>query len=127
MGKFRKIEIDDKMPCNKDMEPLIPKCDNLEEIWPAIITKAIIKLFSYKLNSYKNPENIIGDVQIIHALTGYFGEVANIRNSKFDIKKNLLKINICNKETNTSFSNGEEKYFILCFNFKGVIIIHICR
>jgi len=74
MGKYRKIEIDDRMPCNKNEVPIIPKCVVLEELWPAILTKAIIKLFSYKykLNDYLY--ETIGDISIINVLTGYIGE-----------------------------------------------------
>ena len=35
MGKPRKIEIDDRIPCSKDGEYILPRCQNLCEIWPA--------------------------------------------------------------------------------------------
>ena len=87
MGKYRKIEIDDTMPCGKYDEMLLPKCQNLEELWPCLISKALIKMFSYK---YKT-KNItmwedVGDVSFITALTGYIGEKLLTKNegkSKF--------------------------------------------
>ncbi len=68
------MEIDDRMPCSRFDELMTPKCDNLDELWPAILTKALIKLFSfkYKLNDYFY--ETVGDCSIIHALTGYIGE-----------------------------------------------------
>ena len=77
MGKYRKIEIDDRMPCGKNDELLLPKCENDEEIWPAIITKAILKLFSYKFKCDDYFYEQIGDSSIIYALTGYIGEKLN--------------------------------------------------
>ena len=74
MGKFRKIEIDDKFPCDKKTyECYFPQCENLCEIWPWILTKAIIKLFSYKYRNdyFENEENY--DLSPFYALTGYFG------------------------------------------------------
>jgi len=92
MGKPRKIEIDDRIPCNKNEEPLLPKCDNCEELWPAIITKALIKLFSYKFKTYTKRESIIGDIQIIYALTGFFAELVDMSNPSFDFKKYFGKV-----------------------------------
>jgi len=93
MGKPRKIEIDDTMPCNKNEEPLLPKCENWEELWPAIITKAILKLFSYKFSTYTKPESIIGDIQILYALTGSFAELIDINKKDSDYRKYFEKIN----------------------------------
>jgi len=74
MGKYRKIVIDDTMPCNKNDDLLTPRCESLEEIWPGLLTKALLKLFTYKykLNDYFCEE--IGDSSIMYALTGYIGE-----------------------------------------------------
>ena len=58
---------------------LLPKCSNLEEIWPNILAKALLKLFSYK---YKTTNlqmwEDVGDVSFIYALTGYIGERLNL-------------------------------------------------
>lgn len=83
MGKFRKIEIDDRMPCNYFEEFLLPRCDSIEELWPALLTKALLKLNSYKLT--KNEEgrknsnfNEVGDISILYALTGKIPEHLNL-------------------------------------------------
>jgi hypothetical protein len=47
MGKERKIEIDDKMPTVVKKNCLFPRTVDKSEIWPMLLTKAIIKLSSY--------------------------------------------------------------------------------
>ena len=69
MGKMRKIEIDDRMPLSQNDEFFFPRCESLEELWPALLTKALIKLYSYKIISNKFYE--IGDAEPFYALTGY--------------------------------------------------------
>jgi len=121
MGKPRKIEIDDRMPCNRKMDPLFPRCQQLEELWPAIITKAILKLFSYKISSLQTQECIIGDTQIIHALTGYYGEIVKMQNNEslinYDTKNYFKKIEITNLENTSDLQKEKEKNFILFFNY----------
>ena len=82
-GKLRKIEIDDLMPCSKYDQFYLPRCEMLEEIWPAILTKALIKLYSFKIvsNSFKE----CGDYSPFYALTGYIPEM-------IDINKKLFKM-----------------------------------
>ena len=69
MGKMRKIEIDDRMPVSNNDEFFFPRCEALEELWPALLTKALVKLYSYKIISNKYYE--IGDLEPFYALTGY--------------------------------------------------------
>ena len=74
MGKYRKIEIDDRFPVNKEtFENYFPQSVNKNEIWPMIFTKALIKLYSYKYKclNYENEE--IGDCSILYSLTKYLG------------------------------------------------------
>jgi len=82
MGKFRKIEIDDRMPCGKFDEFLLPRCESIDELWPAILTKAIIKLFSYKSNRIKFQRdkfyNEVGDISVLYSLTGFIPEHLNL-------------------------------------------------
>jgi len=92
MGKYRKIEIDDRMPCSKYDELLTPKCENIEELWPAIISKALIKLFSYKYKLTDYFYDNIGDCSIIYALTGYIGETLEVKQFN-EGKLNKLIIN----------------------------------
>ena len=78
MGKYRKIEIDDRFPVNKETyENYFPQTVNKNEIWPLIFTKALIKLYSYKYkcDSYEKEE--VGDCSILFSLTKYIGVKIN--------------------------------------------------
>ena len=92
MGKFRKIEIDDLILCNRnDYEIYFPQCENINEIWPFLLTKALIKLFSYKyrIDLYDNEE--IGDFSHLYALTSYTSvEFKNIYIDNIEEKKKVL-------------------------------------
>ena len=114
MGKPRKIEIDDRIPCSKDGEYIFPRCQNLCEIWPALYTKALLKLniFKVKHPSYwHNEENV--DTNFIYAMTGYHAEIIQGLDKEDQIQ-NLLTINL----NDDNFLN--KKKYILCLNlYKG--------
>jgi len=107
-GKPRKIEIDDLMPCNKDLCCLLPRCQTLEELWPVIISKAILKLFSYKFKLQKDSNCIIGDVQIIHALTGFYSNVIDINDKNTEIDKYINKIELKSIEDINKNNNNKD-------------------
>ena len=88
MGKMRKIEIDDRMPVSNNDEFFFPRCETLEEIWPALLTKALVKLYSYKIISNKYYE--IGDLEPFYALTGYIP--AMLKEIKIDNSNKQLNI-----------------------------------
>ena len=93
MGKLRKIEIDDRMPVSFNDEFFFPRCESLEEIWPALLTKALIKLYSYKIISNKYYE--IGDSEPFYALTGYIPTILK----EIKIQETNNKINLGNNES----------------------------
>ena len=73
MGKERKVVIDDLIPFTYEDEFIFPGCENIREIWPVLLTKALIKLNIYKYrhpNYYRNEE--FNDVSIIYNLTGKY-------------------------------------------------------
>ena len=73
MGKERKVVIDDLIPFTYDDEFIFPGCENIREIWPVLLTKALLKLNIYKYrhpNYYKNEE--FNDVSFIYNLTGRY-------------------------------------------------------
>ena len=110
MGKPRKIEIDDRIPCSKEEEYIFPRCQNLCEIWPALYTKALLKLniFKVKHPSYwHNEENV--DINFIYAMTGYHAEIIQGLNREDQIQ-NLLMSNL----NDDNFLN--KKKYILCLN-----------
>ena len=105
-GKLRKIEIDDRMPLDKYDRFYFPKCDNLEEIWPAILTKALIKLYSYKIVSSNFKE--CGDYEVIYSLTGLIPENIDLIGEK-NLYKMFENFNEEKKENNNEDEKNEEK------------------
>ena len=82
MGEERKIEIDDKFPVNKTtFEPFLPQSELPYELWPLILTKAIIKLYSFNYRSDNYEFNEVGDNSILYSLTKYIG--IQLSNDKF--------------------------------------------
>lgn len=47
-GKERQIEIDDRVPCDYKGKPLFARTLNINEIWPQLLMKALLKVYSYK-------------------------------------------------------------------------------
>jgi hypothetical protein len=74
MGQFRKIIVDDNIPCDEEGIPLLPMSHNIAEIWPLILSKALLKVCSFGL-SPRSPE--IPEFHIVTALTGWLPEVLN--------------------------------------------------
>lgn len=80
-GSCVKVDIDDRAPIDCSFEFAFPRCDMIEELWPSILTKALIKLYS---SIYINPNyeiEAIGDSSLIYSLTGYLGERCIINKS----------------------------------------------
>ena len=102
MGKYRKIEIDDKFPVNKETyENYFPQTENRNEIWPLILTKALIKLYSYKYKCDKYEQEEIGDCSVLFSLTKYMGVKLNDK-TFFDYLDNLQKKQLTEKEEEKS-------------------------
>ena len=94
MGKPRRIDIDDRMPCDINGEYIFPRCEDLGELWPALFTKALLKLNIYKVKHpfySKYEENV--DTSYIYALTGYHTEIIKNLNQESEIQ-NLLYTNL---------------------------------
>jgi len=63
------------MPCDNKRRLLFPRTVNNFEIWPHILLKAILKVYSYKwfsANSNFDPE--VGDGSIVYSLSGLIPE-----------------------------------------------------
>lgn len=111
MGTYRKIEVDDRMPCGRYEEFLLPRCDKLEELWPAILTKALIKLFSYKFNNINYSIEEIGDSAIIYALTGYVGEKMQLSSFMKDKTEEKEQNDLSEIKKMMKFVTTDERYF----------------
>ena len=112
MGKARRIDIDDRMPCTIDGEFIFPKCEKINELWPALFTKALMKLNVYKIRHpfyIRKEENI--DISYIYALTGYHAEI--IESGKNDDEA-LMKIFVNNLDDECYL---KKKKYLLCLNY----------
>ena len=74
VGKWRKVIVDDMIPCNEEDMPLLPTSSNQNEIWPLILFKALLKVTALCL-SPRSPE--IPETEIVTALTGWMPEYLN--------------------------------------------------
>ena len=110
MGKARRIDIDDRMPCNQNGEFIFPRCEDLGELWPALLTKALLKLNIYKVKHpfYSTYEENV-DTSYIYALTGYHTEIIQGLDKEPEIQ-NLLYTNL----SDDNYLN--KKKYILCLN-----------
>jgi len=75
MGKERRVEIDDRMPCSDKGQPIFPRTCDHDEIWPQLLMKALLKVYSYKwyaANCHYDSE--IGDGSVVYSLTGLIPE-----------------------------------------------------
>jgi len=70
-GKWRKIVVDDSIPCDEDGSPLLIVSDNPNEIWPLIISKALLKLSALSLSSRSSE---IPEWHVITGLTSWMPE-----------------------------------------------------
>lgn len=92
LGEERLVEIDDRMPCNSKGHIMLPHSDHPFEIWPALLTKAIIKLYSYQWTYKDNCENEVGDASIVHALTGLLPEKIDLNNFQVEKWQNVKRL-----------------------------------
>lgn len=93
LGEERLVEIDDRMPCDAKGHVMLPYSENRFEIWPALLTKAIMKLYGYQWAYNDNCESEVGDPAIVHALTGLLPEkvdLTNFQSEKWQLLKRLL-------------------------------------
>lgn len=75
MGKERLVEIDDRMPCSNKGQPILPRTTDHNEIWPQLLTKALLKVYSYKWYAANcQYDSEIGDGSIVYSLTGLVPE-----------------------------------------------------
>ena len=110
-GKPRKVIIDDRMPCNINSEYILPQCEVLEEIWPAIFFKGLTKLNMYKIRhpSYYFKEEFM-DTNLIYALTGMQVITLDLNVNLLTLFKNKF---IITEEKEKDKDKNEKKFFAL--------------
>ncbi len=82
-GKERLVEVDDRMPCDSKKRLLFPRTVNNFEIWPHLLLKALLKVYSYKWfadNAIYDPE--VGDGSLVYSLTGLIPERITFKNAE---------------------------------------------
>ncbi|CAH7315332.1 Adgb [Phodopus roborovskii] len=89
MGCWRKITIDDFFPFDEDNNLLLPTTTYEFELWPMLLSKAIIKLANVDIHVAQRRE--LGEFTVIHALTGWLPEVIPLHSGYVDRVWDLLK------------------------------------
>lgn len=97
-GTIVKVIIDDTMPIDSNTGNFIlPQCNSLEEMWPYLITKSILKLYSHRIISINNGldtlENFLSDTSVIYSLTGYLGEKILLKGNVFTLENSFSQKN----------------------------------
>ena len=103
MGKERKVVIDDLIPFTYEDEFIFPGCENVREIWPVLLTKALLKLniYKYRHPSYFRNEEF-NDASLIYNLTGKYVFIFPL----YEPQINLL----LNQEYNELINKFNSKY-----------------
>ncbi|TRY99192.1 hypothetical protein DNTS_001990 [Danionella cerebrum] len=78
MGAWRKITVDDYLPFDKDENLLLPATANQAELWPMLLTKALLKLASTDA-PLSGSGREFGEFSIIHCLTGWIPEIIPLK------------------------------------------------
>ncbi|KAM8945513.1 androglobin [Pelodytes ibericus] len=89
MGCWRKIVVDDTLPFSEDNKLLLPATTCDVELWPMLLSKAIIKLASVDTNGFAKRE--LGEFTVLHSLTGWLPEVIPLQNGYLHEVWNFLK------------------------------------
>uniref|UniRef100_A0A8B9TAD0 Androglobin n=1 Tax=Anas platyrhynchos TaxID=8839 RepID=A0A8B9TAD0_ANAPL len=102
MGCWRKITIDDTMPFDEEDNLLLPATTSQIELWPMLLSKAIIKLAN--TSTQENGKRELEEFTVLHALTGWIPEVIPLQpgylNKVWDFLKEILpEFKLTNKET----------------------------
>ncbi|NXG88285.1 ADGB protein, partial [Stercorarius parasiticus] len=89
MGCWRKIVVDDTMPFNEEDNLLLPATTCQIELWPMLLSKAIIKLANTSIHETGKRE--LEEFTVLHALTGWIPEVIPLQSGYLDKVWGFLK------------------------------------
>ncbi|KAI5938491.1 Androglobin [Manis javanica] len=110
MGCWRKITIDDFLPFDEDNNLLLPATTYEFELWPMLLSKALIKLANVNIHPAERSE--LGEFTVIHALTGWLPEVISLHPGYMDKVWELLK-EILPEFKLSDESNSESKVAVI--------------
>ncbi|XP_059691562.1 androglobin [Gavia stellata] len=89
MGCWRKIIVDDTMPFNEEDNLLLPATTCQIELWPMLLSKAIIKLANTSIHETAKRE--LEEFTVLHTLTGWIPEVIPLQPGYLDKVWGFLK------------------------------------
>ncbi|NXA58223.1 ADGB protein, partial [Mohoua ochrocephala] len=89
MGCWRKIIVDDTMPFNEEENLLLPATACRNELWPMLLSKAIIKLANTSIHETGKRE--MEEFTVLHTLTGWIPEVIPLQPEYLDKVWGFLK------------------------------------
>lgn len=78
LGSWRRIVVDDMIPVNSEGLPLLPRTANDSELWPMVLSKALLKLCSLTWSRHHE----IVDFHPVTCLTGSVRKVATKRGKR---------------------------------------------
>ncbi|GAA35740.2 calpain-7-like protein [Clonorchis sinensis] len=91
MGSWRKITVDDVVPFDAVNKMLLPQSRLPHELWPMLLTKALLKIASLSFCTGDSFRKEFGDFSAVHALTGWLRQTIYIRKQDPDSSWNSLK------------------------------------
>ncbi|NWQ88701.1 ADGB protein, partial [Burhinus bistriatus] len=102
MGCWRKITVDDTMPFNEEDNLLLPATTCQIELWPMLLSKAIIKLANTSIHETGKRE--LEEFTVLHTLTGWIPEVIPLQPGYLDkvwgfLKEIVPEFKLPNKKT----------------------------
>ncbi|NWW24156.1 ADGB protein, partial [Falcunculus frontatus] len=89
MGCWRKIIVDDTMPFSEEENLLLPATACQNELWPMLLSKAIIKLANTSIHA--NGKREMEEFTVLHTLTGWIPEVIPLQPEYLDKVWGFLK------------------------------------
>ncbi|NWR73225.1 ADGB protein, partial [Centropus unirufus] len=89
MGCWRKITVDDTMPFNEEDNLLLPSTTCQTELWPMLLSKAIIKLANTSM--FKTAKREMEEFTVLRTLTGWIPEVIPLQPGYLDKIWDFLK------------------------------------
>ncbi|NWY49386.1 ADGB protein, partial [Chionis minor] len=102
MGCWRKIIVDDTMPFDEEDKLLLPATACQIELWPMLLSKAIIKLANTSIHETGKRE--LEEFTVLHTLTGWIPEVIPLQPGYLDkvwgfLKEIVPEFKLPNKKT----------------------------
>ncbi|NXF78175.1 ADGB protein, partial [Sclerurus mexicanus] len=101
MGCWRKIIVDDTMPFSEEENLLLPATACQNELWPMLLSKALIKVANTSIHETGKTE--LEEFTVLHTLTGWIPEVIPLQPEYLDKVWDFLK------ETVPEFKLPDEK------------------